>query len=904
MHPDSPRVREKCDYLVPEPLPSSDDARGDGGEGFALDPDSPINNPQAAPRREEKPVTQIRLLDPACGTMHFGHYAMEVFEAMYRDARDWGHVQIEDERIPGAILEYNLYGVDIDRRAVQLAALSLFMKARTMHPRARVRQVNLVVADATMPDSGVRERFLARYARTPQVREAFAQVLDDMDQVAQVGSLLRVEERLRELLTQAGHAVAVDGLRLQRQRELPGLEPGVRQMGLAEVLEDEEQAVLVTPHYTLQELRDDLRDFARRALQEHDLNAQLFAAEADRAVRLLDVLMTDYDVVVMNPPYTNTMSCAQDYIEAAYSENSNNLYTAFADRAVGLAEEQGYVGAITSSTFLVRKTYIGIRKNILIERAPIVTLADLGWEVLDDAQVETSAFVFKHSPLDSGRQMHDDRIFFDLSREADKESALENTLSELRTGEWTDVAFLVRPSLFRYLPHYAFAYRVSRSILMQFEENDPLDPSVAHAKTGIQVPGAETYYKYFWEVLPKKIGREKRWVSLANGGSFSPFYRDNPQVIDWRVDGDHFRGRRGAYLRNERFYFKQGLTWSKRTNWLHFTLLPAGHIFSHEGNGLFPKKNADQWYLLALLNSQLQKKLINMICAVHKTPGYIARLPYVDGTQDLRHQLGSAAREAHNLKAVWDTGNEICTRFTRPWLSQLTRPESDAFAQGLGRILELLGDDAPPTPSPPHSLTLAELLDCARAIEDVADARLQGLQAEIDEAVYDLYEIGPADRALIERELGDRPPELVWPLMAGKSDREKRREHVRRLFSYYALQAVRADEDGIVPLAGCAGREPTLVDRVRAQLEAQFGHDVAYQLETAHPLAPHQPQGAFRGDGRLPPPDRRHAAQGPLALSLAADGRGAHAPGRGAGRGGVPGHDRRTGGGTGRPGGL
>jgi len=597
------------------------------------------------------------------------------------------------------------------------------------------------------------------------------------------------------------------------------------------VLEDEEQAVLVTPHYTLQELRDDLRDFARRALQEHDLNAQLFAAEADRAVRLLDVLMTDYDVVVMNPPYTNTMSCAQDYIEAAYSENSNNLYTAFADRAVGLAEEQGYVGAITSSTFLVRKTYIGIRKNILIERAPIVTLADLGWEVLDDAQVETSAFVFKHSPLDSGRQMHDDRIFFDLSREADKESALENTLSELRTGEWTDVAFLVRPSLFRYLPHYAFAYRVSRSILMQFEENDPLDPSVAHAKTGIQVPGAETYYKYFWEVLPKKIGREKRWVSLANGGSFSPFYRDNPQVIDWRVDGDHFRGRRGAYLRNERFYFKQGLTWSKRTNWLHFTLLPAGHIFSHEGNGLFPKKNADQWYLLALLNSQLQKKLINMICAVHKTPGYIARLPYVDGTQDLRHQLGSAAREAHNLKAVWDTGNEICTRFTRPWLSQLTRPESDAFAQGLGRILELLGDDAPPTPSPPHSLTLAELLDCARAIEDVADARLQGLQAEIDEAVYDLYEIGPADRALIERELGDRPPELVWPLMAGKSDREKRREHVRRLFSYYALQAVRADEDGIVPLAGCAGREPTLVDRVRAQLEAQFGHDVAYQLE-------------------------------------------------------------------------
>ena len=126
---------------------------------------------------------------------------------------------------------------------------------------------------------------------------------------------------------------------------------------------------------------------------------------------------------------------------------------------------------------------------------------------------------------------------------------------------------------------------------------------------------------------------------------------------------------------------------------------------------------------------------------------------------------------------------------------------------------------------------LSNLLDRARAIEDAADARLQALQAQIDEAVYDLYEISPADRALIERELGDRPPELVWPQMGGKSDEEKRREHVRRFFSYYARQAVREDEDGIVPLAGCAAREPYLVDRVRAQLEAQFGPTVAYQLE-------------------------------------------------------------------------
>lgn len=84
---------------------------------------------------------------------------------------------------------------------------------------------------------------------------------------------------------------------------------------------------------------------------------------------------------------------------------------------------------------------------------------------------------------------------------------------------------------------------------------------------------------------------------------------------------------------------------------------------------------------------------------------------------------------------------------------------------------------------------------------------------------------------MIERELGDRPPEMIWPQMKGKSDKEKHCEHVRRLFSYYALRAARASDDGIVPLAGCAARAPYLIERVRALLEAEFGPETAYQLE-------------------------------------------------------------------------
>ncbi len=832
MYPDSPRVRAKCDYLVPELLPQDAEEQGSKGaeESFPisntqylLDPTSPINNPHAAPRRDPKPITLVRLLDPACGTMHFGHYACEVFDCMYRDARDRGEVTISDERIPSAILEYNLFGVDIDRRAVQLAALSLFMKARTMHPQARVRQVNLVAADATMPDSGVKKKFLARYAHDKRVQRAFAQVLDDMDNVAQVGSLLRVEERLRELLARAGHAAAAGELDPRRQHELPGpalseaegMEPDVRQMGLAEVTEEEEQGTDWTPHYTLQELRDDLRAFAREALQEHDLNAQLFAAEADKAVRLLDVLMGEYDVVVMNPPFGSTLDDIKTRLRKNFKAFSGNLLCAFVERALSDFAPAGMVGAVLDRTFLLKMSYEKFRRKILLEQGCLVAFTDLGWDVLDGANVEVSTVVL------SAYQDRSDAVFFRAPKGVD----LDEVATPLNEME----PFVVSMSDFESFPNASFAYWTPRSVRRMFRKFPPLDPSTCTAKEGIHPNDAKRFLRVHWEVDPKKIGRHKKWVPVANGGGYSPFYRDNQFLILYENEAEAIKSLRG--MRNEHLQFKEGITWGKRTDLISLQYLPQGHAFTHEGHCLFPHDYSLLWGLLSLLNSNLMRYTVNTLCGQHKTSGYVGQLPYNSPELVLQERLRSVAKIAHDLRAAWNTGNEICTRFSIPWLLQLIQPQSDAFAQGLGRVLELLGDDASPTSTPTHPPTLAALLDRARAIEKTADARLQALQAQIDETVYDLYEISPADRALIERELGDRSPELVWPQMERKLDNEKRREHVRRFFSYYARQAVRADEDGVAPLAGCATREPYLVDRVRARLEAQFGPAAAYQLE-------------------------------------------------------------------------
>jgi len=848
MHPDSPRVRTKCDYLVPEPLPADQSPIPNLQSPISLDPDSPINNPQAAPRREPKPITRIRLLDPACGTMHFGHYACEVFDAMYRDARDRGEVQIEDARIPSAILEHNLFGVDIDRRAVQLAALSLFMKARTMHSQAQVRQVNLVVADATLPDSGIKEKFLARYAHDKRVQKAFAQVLDDMDNVAQVGSLLRVEERLRELLARAGYAAVARELDPRRQRELPGMEPEVRQMGLAELAE-EEQATAWTPHYTLQELRDDLRAFARQALQEHDLNAQLFATEADKAMRLLDVLMGDYDVVLMNPPYGYTTDVAKDYLKNLYPLSRHDLSTAFAERGLELTGE-GYLGALTPRSFMYFPTFADFRKQFIMPRQ-LTALLETGLGVLDDATVRTAVYVLSNQK----RPPSYTTTFFKLHDVDEKRVLFEESLAALTERRSADVVFHRRLERLEAIDRSTLAYWASETLLDVMITLPPIDrdlagrdpdttTKIATVVSGLHTTDDNRFLRMFWELGTQGDSSKSDWKPFAKGGDFSRHYNDLIYRVRWGKDGQEIKDlvmQKYPYLSsytwvvaNESYYFREGLTYPATSEkGIGAQYLPPGTIPSKKGKGIFVRDDRHLWHLLGLLNSSVLEAMLRAFTLDREHQvSMIASLPFAAPRTGANLSIEEHTQRIWHIKATWDTGNEICTRFSAPWLLQLAQPQREAFSQGLGRVLELLGDDALPVSlPPPHPLTLSALLDRARAIEKAADARLQALQAQIDEAVYDLYEISPADRALIEHELGDRPPELVWPQLERKSDEEKRREHVRRFFSYYARRAVRQDEDGIVPLAGCAAREPYLVVRVRAQLEAQFGPAVAYQLE-------------------------------------------------------------------------
>ena len=189
----------------------------------------------------------------------------------------------------------------------------------------------------------------------------------------------------------------------------------------------------------------------------------------------------------------------------------------------------------------------------------------------------------------------------------------------------------------------------------------------------------------------------------------------------------------------------------------------------------------------------------------------IKRLPVPRPTSKQHEQVSSLATAIHDAKARWDEGNEVSTRFRVPWLIRNDLVES--------------------------GIPFANRLDSLKTQEAAEDGRIQKLYAELNEAVYGLYGISGTPRMIIERDLGNRPTEVIWPQTAAKTIQQKRMEHVFRLLTYLVMQVMRADKDGIVPFAPVSG-EASLVERIVRELQRLFpNHDVAQvEIEIANEL--------------------------------------------------------------------
>lgn len=369
-------LRDRCQYLLVKP------------------------DEQPEPAKRLRDPRTIKLLDPACGSMHFGLYAFDLFQAIYSEAWEWeqthGVTALDRETgggpdlkalsdtyadqdaflrdVPRLIIEHNIYGVDIDPRAAQIASLALWLRAqRAWHQagvkakdRPQVGQGQVVAAVAPPAEVDLRKRFME--GLDPLDAELFEQTLFMLKGLPELGVLLQVEKELpaliRKVFGEHGDLFRAENMAQWQQAE--------------------------------GRLREALMHYNRAARSNYQ--GRLFAEDALQGLRMIDHCREVFDVVVMNPPFGALAASTKTQLSKAYPKSKNDLLAIFVERGLELLREGARIGAITSRTCFFLTSFQKWRQDVVLGIGRPDVVADIGLGVMDDALVESAAYVLEKRP--------------------------------------------------------------------------------------------------------------------------------------------------------------------------------------------------------------------------------------------------------------------------------------------------------------------------------------------------------------------------------------------------------------------------------------------------------------------------------------------------------------------------
>lgn len=369
---------------------------------------------RSRPRRDPR---DLRILDPACGSGHFLLYCFDLLLTIYEEAwaaeasatvshttgrtlrNDYPDLADLRHATPALILEHNLYGVDIDPRAAQIAALALWLRAQRAWkdagaPAAKrppVRRTHIVVAEPMPGDITLIAEFSARL-EPPLLRDLFRKMVSEMRLAGELGTLIPVEEGIVAELHRAREQFVK-----QRQTTgfLPGMEP-VQKQGELDLSGIDDNHFF---HEAEVRIVEALRHFAEAAVGGVNMRRRLFAGDTAHGVALIDLLRTRFDVVLMNPPFGAASLAAKKEFESAYPRTKNDIFAAFVERGIQILHPGGLLGAISSRAGFFLSSFQKWREEILLREASPVVFADLGYGVMDAAMVEAAAYCLQKAEV-------------------------------------------------------------------------------------------------------------------------------------------------------------------------------------------------------------------------------------------------------------------------------------------------------------------------------------------------------------------------------------------------------------------------------------------------------------------------------------------------------------------------
>jgi len=672
----------KCKYLILRPKEMFLD-KGNSRPENADDETDYIEH------RHIKDPREIFMLDPACGSMHFGLYSFDLFEQIYTEAWDNHPELLLDLRnsitrrqyinqIPEYIIRYNIHGVDIDPRALQIAALSLWLRAQksfeklNLEPveRPQITKSNLVLAEA-MPGNLELLSALVKPLDAP-LRKLVTAIWDLMKMAGETGLLLRIEEEIDRNINE----IAAD---LSKDAKGSQLELGADER---KMIAAERAAFYSTKKYRDSFLENAASEVFRilKKLSETANNGEayqklLFADDAARGFAFIELCRKKYDVILMNPPFGSASLNTEAYLQINYPTWGKNILTAFFERMIELLYNEGLVGAIYDRTVHLRTTYKAFRIKLLIGR--IRCLIDLGWGVLD-ANVETTCAVLSKNLSDKSG------YFYDVKDITNKE---EIVLDEIRNYDKNNSHLFVVPSIsFLHLPDSIIGFYFNNSEIRIFNDNKSLEDIGIGAKTGCSF-NPDQHYRHFWEIPLRSMMSVK---ALYNGGAFSMFYMPYRQFV-YYWDGEvRLQYNSNVTLRNINLQLQSGLGYGERGEILDAHILKSSSAFTNEGKGIPVLNRNTALVALSYLNSILVQKIVNLYGSIHhKTSGSISLLPFLNINNE--HEAVELADQIIKIKRQWFSIDETGAEF-RGLLNLFSN--SNSIKLELGKISIKLQNDS------------------------------------------------------------------------------------------------------------------------------------------------------------------------------------------------------------------
>jgi len=741
--------------------------------------------------------SEIRVFDPACGSGHFLLYAFDILERIWwKECPD-----IAREKVPQKILENNLFGVDIDLRACQIAALSLYLKGRSRSEEEggqefELPEVGIVCADARVADSSDAVDIFSEVAgENPELKETLEDLLTQFEDVQGLGSLLKIRESISEEF-------------LDRQSKLTESWGSTRSLS----------AFLDELHDAISEQRDD---------------DSFLAQDLKSFLRLLKILSQDYDVALMNPPYGAKKRMPKEvteYVEDQY-EYGPEYYINFFEVCESVLKKGGRVGMIVPRTFMFKSSFQDFREDFIGTEGSFDFLAEYGNDVLDNATVRTAGTVVR---VDERTDENSSATFFRLHDVNTYEKEQTFVRAAFDQSDEAIPRKYVRPiSEFEIIPGSPLSYWVSPKLRSLYNSNTVFDAengdldnrdSLGVAKQGLITGDNDRFVRKYWE-----SNEYDYWKPFAKGGEDAWILPQVNLTVGWGGNGEELSRYEGSRVQNTQHFFKEALTYTyMKESGRRFGYLHPESIFGRAGCAFIP--NRSSWDVLSYSNSNLVTYL--MLC---QTPdrqwevGYVSKLPWRDdiiGQSDLDIQAKEIAGTLLALR-----GNDITSpHYTGPaLLKQLASINTTKLFDHPHRtILNEL-----PIPEVGQELdvdsTIHELSVAADRREEHLQSRLQQKSQYIDEYVFELFDINEEEREGIYQEIALRTnqdpretneynPESI------RETRENTAEYVKDLLVHISHKRVHADPDGIVELpTEIQSSRETLLDLITTEFKSIFG---------------------------------------------------------------------------------